>query len=351
MPQAKQIAKNNFAALTYELVPGADGVTAEAHLLPPGPFRSTDIRPVECEAWQLDAQIAARVIARLADKKSDTLIDYEHQSLRSEKNGQKVLAAGWLPNTLEWRDPASTGSGQASTSSGRTGGLYATGIAWTSDAKKEIAAKQYRYVSTVFYYDADTGEVLEIISIALTNTPGLDGLDALAAMARAAMSRGEINDFSTTGGADMPLTEKEVAALTSERDTLKQSSAALAAENTTMKTQVAALTSERDTLKVKVDAIEKEKAEAALTAEKAKHAEVLQAALTDGRLVPAQKTWAEKQSLAALTEYLDATNPLALLGKQADGKGAEGSHGLSEVELAYCTKMSVKPEDYAKAKK
>lgn len=149
----------------------------------------------------------------------------------------------------------------------------------------------------------------------------------------------------------MPLTEKEVAALTSERDTLKQSSAALAAENTTMKTQVAALTSERDTLKVKVDAIEKEKAEAALTAEKAKHAEVLQAALTDGRLVPAQKTWAEKQSLAALTEYLDATNPLALLGKQADGKGAEGSHGLSEVELAYCTKMSVKPEDYAKAKK
>jgi phage I-like protein len=329
MPQAKR--PNNFAALTFELVPGADGVTTEAHLLPPGPFRSTDVRPVECAAWQLDAGIAARVISRLAAQKNDTLIDYEHQSLRSKDNGQKVVAAGWIPNKLEWREGK---------------GLYATDIGWTGEAKRMIAAKEIRYVSTVFYYAAATGEVLEIISVALTNTPAIDGLDEIA---QAAMTRGALSVLSTTEGADMALTEQQIAALTADRDAANQKLAALTTENATVKTQLAALTTERDSLKTKVDAIESEKAAAALVTEKAKHGELLQAALTDGRLVPAQKVWAEKQSFAALTEYLDATKPLAMLNKQTDGKEAAGNHGLSDVELAACTKMGVTPEEFAKS--
>lgn len=331
MPQTKPHSIQ-FAALSYELVRGTDGVTTEAQLLPVGPFRSTDVRPVECAAWQLDGEIAARVIERAAGKKSDALIDYEHQSLRSKDNGQKVIAAGWIPNSFEWR-------------AGK--GLYATGIAWTNDAKQEIADLKYRYVSAVFYYDAASGEVLEIVSVALTNTPALDGLDALA---QAALSRGGLHDFLTTGGANMALTEQQQAALTAERDAATQQLAALTTEHATVKTSLAALTVENTDLKAKVTAIEAEKAAAALAAEKAGHADLLLAALTDGRLTPAQKPWAEKQSLAALTEYLDATKPVALLTKQVDGKGAAGEHGLTEVELAYCTKMSVKPEDYAKTK-
>lgn len=330
MPQAKR--PNSFAALTFALVPGADGITTEAHLLPPGPFRSTDVRPAECAAWQLDAAIAARVIARLAAQKNDTLIDYEHQSLRSKDNGQKVVAAGWIPNKLEWREGK---------------GLYATGIGWTGEAQRMIAAREIRYVSTVFYYAAATGEVLDIVSVALTNTPAIDGLDEIA---RAAMSRNEYLNAPQTGEDEMDK-DQQIAALSSENGTIKTQVAALTAENATIKTQVAALTTENGDLKTKVAAIEKEKSEAALTAEKAKHAELLQAALTDGRLVPAQKPWAEKQSLAALTEYLEATKPIAALARQADGKGdAAGNHGLSDVELATCTRMGVKPEDFAKTK-
>lgn len=36
-----------------------------------------------------------------------------------------------------------------------------------------------------------------------------------------------------------------------------------------------------------------------------KHAELLRAALLDGRLTPAQKPWAQKQTLAALRKYLN----------------------------------------------
>jgi phage I-like protein len=334
MPQAKKRNASNFAALTYELVPGADGVTTEAHLLPPGPFRSTDIRPEECAAWQLDAAIAARVIARAEARKNDTVIVYEHQDLHSKTNGQKVLAAGWVPNSYEWREGK---------------GLYAVNIGWTEEAKREIAAKQIRYISTLFYYDAVTGEVLEIVSIALTNTPGLDGLDALAALARDAFSRNETSDLSTKGANEMP-DEKQLAALTAERDGLKTNVAALTSERDGLNTKLAALTVERDALKVKVDAVEADKAAAALAAEKVEHTELLTAALTDGRLVPAQKPWAEKQSLAALTEYLEATNPIAALTKQTNGKDVAGNHGLSDVELAACAKMNVSPEEFAKNK-
>lgn len=334
MPQHKQPhhrIKAGFASLTFELAPGADGVTTEAHLLPPGPFRSTDVRPVECAAWQLDARIAARVIARAASKKTDLVIVYEHQDIHSKTNGQKVLAAGWCPNTLEWRE-------------GR--GLYAAGITWTPDARREIANKQYRYISSLFYYDANTGEVLEIVSVALTNTPGIDGLDALAALARATY---EPATTTTKGDEEMP-DEKQLAALTAERDGLNTKVAALTVDLDKSTKQVAALTAERDALAAKVAASDKEKAEAALAADKAKHADLLQAALTDGRIPPALKGWAEKKSLADLTEYLDAQKPLAMLNRQADGKPGDGNHGLTEVELAACAKMNVAPEEFARNK-
>jgi phage I-like protein len=123
--------------------------------------------------------------------------------------------------------------------------------------------------------------------------------------------------------------------------------------------QIAALTAERDTLKVQVANVtaltaERDKAKADLAAlqeaqDKDKHAALLTAALTSGRLAPAQKAWAEKQSLAALTEYLDATAPLVQQERQAD-KDDDGHHGLNEVELATCTHMGVTPEAYIAAR-
>jgi len=336
MPQAKSKSANNFAAMTFELVAGADGITTEAHLLPVGPFRSTDIRPEECEAWQLDAQIAAKVIARAESRKNDTVIVYEHQDLHSKTNGQKVLAAGWIQNSYEWREGK---------------GLFAVGITWTGDAKREIANKQIRYISTLFFYDAITGDVLEIVSVALTNTPGLDGLNPLAALARAALSRGELSDFLTTAGEnEMAADEKQLAALTAERDVANKQVVALTAERDESNKKLAALTTQNAELTAKVAAVDKEKADAALTADKTKHTELLTAALTDGRLVPAQKTWAEKQSLAALTEYLDSTKPIAALTKQTNAETGTGNHGLSDVELAACAKMNVSPEEFAKNK-
>lgn len=315
-----------IAAMSFEFV-GQDGVVpTEAHLLPPGPFRSNDGRPAECAAWQIDAAIAARVIALAAGQRTDIVIDFEHQSLRARDNGRRVEAAGWIPRSMEWREGS---------------GLWATGIRWVGDTADLIAAKKVRYVSALFLYSTVTGEVLEIVSVALTNTPGIDGLEALADLART---------FTHPEEEAAMADDKTIAALTAERDGLNTKLAALTAERDGLSTQLAALTTERDTLKTQVTTLEQERATAALTAEKAKHAEVLAAALTDGRLTPAQKPWAAKQSLAALTEYLDATKPLPIAGgPQADGKPGGGA-GLTDAELAMCTRMGVTPEDFKKAK-
>lgn len=316
--------KTRIAAMSFEF--GQDGaVPTEAHLLPPGPFRSVDVRPVECAAWQLDATVAARVIALAASQKTDIVVDFEHQGLRSAENGKRNEAAGWIPRTLEWREGS---------------GLWATGIKWVGDTADLIAAKKYRYISALFAYSTVTGEVLEIVAVTLTNTPGIDGLEALADLARS---------FTHPEEDAAMADEKTLAALTAERDGLNTKLAALTAERDGLSTKLAALTTERDGLKTQVTTLEQEKATAALAADKAKHADVLAAALTDGRLTPAQKPWAEKQSLAALTEYLDATKPLPIAGgPQADGKPGGGA-GLTETELAMCTRMGVKPEDFKRA--
>ena len=324
----KSIAK--LAVLSFEIAVGADGVATEAHLLPPGPFRGTDGRPDECAAWMLDAAIAAQVIARMAALKNDTLIDYEHQSLRSEWNGQPVIAAGWF-HDMEWREGK---------------GLYAVDIDWTATAKGHIQAKEYRYISAVFFYYERTGEVIEIVSVALTNTPALDGLDSLD---MAALSK-RFDLLKPTENNDMADEKEKLAALTAERDGLNNKVASLTVERDGLSTQVAALTTERDTLKTRVDALDQEKAAAVLAKEQADHAALLQTALTAGRLTPAQRDWAEKQPLAALTEYLAATDPLAMLNKQTDGK-PPATAALSKEQADMAAKMGVTAEDYLAAQK
>lgn len=311
-------------SMAFEIEADATGtVPSIAHILPPGPFRAVDGRPDDCVAWQLDDAIAAQVIARQAGKKNDTLIDYEHQSLRAEWNGQPVLAAGWF-KPLQWQ-PAT--------------GLYAIDIAWTDVAKARILSKEYRYISAVFTYLSGTGEILEIISIALTNTPAIDGLDALAELTK------KLN--STPGGI---MTAEKIAALTLERDTATAKLAALTEQVTQKDQTIAALTAENTGLASKVLAAEQATAALAATVDADKKTQLITEALSTGKLVPSLKAWAEGKSLADLTEYFAAAPTINLVDLQHKQHQENGADGLTAEELAMCTRMGVTPEDFKKAK-
>lgn len=137
-------------------------------LLPAGHFRAKDGRPFDVDTgWYIDEAIAQRLIAKVALNRQDLMLDYEHQSLRADDNGQPVPASGWFDQSeLKWVDGK---------------GLYIR-PRWTDKARAMLDAKEYRYLSAVFHYDKN-GHPTELISAALTNDPALTGMDELTKVA------------------------------------------------------------------------------------------------------------------------------------------------------------------------
>jgi phage I-like protein len=237
------------------------------------------------------------------------------------QNGKPVPAAGWIkPNSLSF-DPVK--------------GLLSTGFKWTDAAAAAIAADEYRYLSPVFSYDKNTGEVLDLINIALTNSPAIDGMDAVTlAAASFYFQPNEDNHVAattTTIARELGLAEtataeeinQAIAALKAKAgaaDAKDTEIAALKAKAvdpagfvpvavvTELQTQLAALTTKQETG-------EKE--------------QLIQANLTK-LPTPGLQDWARTQTIAALTAYLaNAPEVAALAGMQTGGKAPGADPALS----------------------
>ena len=161
---------------TLELQPAALKPEAALRIMPAGYFRTNDGRPSgQISDWHLDAAIAADLIAALALSGDAGVIDYEHQTIQKEKNGQPAPAAGWFKG-LEWREGE---------------GLFMKNIEWTDRARQMIGAGEYRYLSPVLKFNPTTGDVTALHSVALTNDPALIGLTNLAALSGQQGSHGD----------------------------------------------------------------------------------------------------------------------------------------------------------------
>lgn len=322
------------------LIPGAQAV----QLLPAGEFRARDGRPENLPAWKLDAATAAALIERVRARATRPVVDYEHQSLHSEKNGQAAPAAGWIdPASLQWRE------GQ---------GLFAR-VEWTERAAAMIAAGEYKYLSPVLLFDRRTGVVVDLLMAAVTNTPAIDGMDEVTTLRAAARYLPEESAVDRT---------KLIAALGLKAEaTDTEIEAAIAALNTSAKqvgelqTQLAALkTSAPDPSKfVPVETMRAVQDQLAALSAKVTGSEVDQVvrqALTDGKLLPAQEAWARElgaKDLAALKSYLDKTPAIAALrGTQTQGKAPGDDpkgEALGDMERAVCRNLGLKPEAFRAA--
>lgn len=148
---------DNYAALSLD-----GGLQGAFRILPAGQFRTSDGRP-KGGFWKLTPERGQALVAEAAQRSGDYLIDYEHLSL---KQGERAKPAGWF-KALEWR----------------ADGLYVTDARWTDEAKRMIQAGEYRFVSPLFSFDQNSLEVLDLVSIALTNNLALQGLTDLARVA------------------------------------------------------------------------------------------------------------------------------------------------------------------------
>lgn len=354
-----------IAACSYGLpVPAADTNEIILQLTPAGKFQPADGRTMSVPNWFIDQAIATSVIKRFNERNQPVVIDYEHQTLRKEENGQPAPAAAWM-RELIWQEGK---------------GLFAR-VELTAKARAAIAEKEYLYISPVFRFSPVSGAVTEIEMAALTNTPALHGMQALEL--RAAATFGYQSDdeekpmnkllAAIIAGLALQATATEddaVAALNAHfaKDPLKGVRDTLGLPATAGETElVAACTSLKaanpDPSKfVSVDVMTQMKGEIAvlttkLNARDAQDLETsIQAALTDGRLLKVQEEWARdlgKKDIAALNSFLATAQPIAAL-TSSQTKGQEPvkdeKAGLTKDELAVCSQMGISPEDYLKAK-
>lgn len=339
-----------YAVLGCEIATEKGKSPASMRVLPAGRFRAADGsgRPVEVpEGWLLTEDAGRRIIAELAGKSNALLVDYEHQSLNTGKNGQPVPAAAWCKEFI-WQED----------------GLYAINIDWTEKAAAMIANREYRYLSPVFTYNSKTGEVAALISMGLTNTPGLDGLTDLAAL-NAQQETGMdklLEELRWMLNLPTASTGDEILA---ELDKLKTQLQGAKAENLTAFFD-AASARDKELAELKAASVadktgsvpmaehaKLQKQVAALTAQIAqdKHQALLEAGLADGRIFPAQKEYWEKQPLNALEAWLDVAQPIAALsGTQTGGQPPVQTAALGAEEAYVAQALGLSAEEYTKYK-
>lgn len=129
----------------------------------PGTFQIFAAGQVEIEGEGpviVDDGAMNRVIERFRARGLDMVIDYEHQT----EEGNPAPAAGWI-KALENRGPD---------------GLWAT-VEWTQKAGEYLANREYRYFSPVFLVSKSDRRLMELLRVALTNAPKLNRIRPIVA--------------------------------------------------------------------------------------------------------------------------------------------------------------------------
>lgn len=321
----------------------------EVQLIPAGEFRARDGRPQGLRAWIMNAETAERVIALAGARSTPFVIDYEHQTLHAESSGQPAPAAAWF-SQLEWREGD---------------GLYATDVEWTGRAREMIEADEYRFVSPVFKFDPQTGEVRELLMAAVTNDPAIDGIADLAAARYLTTDDHEHEEESAVD-------EETLKQLGLEKDASEQqireaveALRAKADKTDNLEEQLAAAKAnsgggEPDPSKyVPVETVQGLQQQVAELTSKVHGSEVEQLVkqgLDDGRLLPAMEDWARslgQKDVAALRSYLESAQPIAALaGSQTGGQPPAdgGDSKLSESDRAVCKQLGITEDEFLKTK-
>lgn len=327
--------QGNAHLLLYAL--SADGTLPnEIQLLPFGQVKTAKGQ------FLVDEKAINEIIKAFNTKINDLVIDYEHQTL----TGEEAPAAGWIKELINKG----------------TEGLWAK-VEWTPRGEEYIKNKEYRYLSPVILVNKKDGRAILVHSAALTNTPAIDGMvpivNSLGANAPESEESNEmelLKKLAALLGLAETATEEEItAAITKLKDqppvvankevlnlldlkegaTLDETKGAIIA----LKNPSGYVKAEEfNALKDKLDLKERD--------------ELVNLALTSGKITPAQKPWAEAQALkdpAGFKAFLDAAPRVVPLDKLLVGDPPVKDPVVSdEVQLSVNKQLGISEEDFKK---
>lgn len=340
-------------------------------LLPVGPFKARDGRPFDVPGghWQLDKSIATTLINRAKALGQDILIDYDHQTLHIEKTGKEAPAAGWFNgDEIEWREGL---------------GLFIK-PRWTDRAAAMVAAKEYRFLSAVFPYDAQ-GRPLELRMAAITNDPGVVGMQALAALSALPPKTNQSGQLATVTK-EIPMNEAMLALLAKlgiqveegSELTVEQGQAALSALDTLQSAAGKTASAEAALAALKAQPVQQggqvdlaqfvpvatynalvaQVASLSAKVETTDAATLIKEARTQGKVVAAEEeyltAYAAQKGVAALKALLDPRPAIAALSAsqttQVTLPEKKGDAALSADDKYAADQLGISYEEFAKAK-
>ena len=127
------------------------GVPTEIKILPLGRVHS------QKGDFNVDEESFELIRKQFKDRKLDLVIDYEHQTL----SDVQAPAGGWIKDLYKGEDS------------------IIAKVEWTPKAAEYLKNKEYRYLSPVVLVRKRDQKATAIHSVALTNTPAIDGMFAL----------------------------------------------------------------------------------------------------------------------------------------------------------------------------
>lgn len=297
--------------------------------------------------FTLDEESAAAVIAAFAKQKNKMVIDYEHQTLA----GTEAPAAGWITQLIN---------------KGKDG-IWAT-VEWTEKARQYIANKEYKYVSPVFLMRLTDKRVLRLINVALTNQPNIDGMVPLINKAGDYKPTNQKEDTTMwkellrkLGLAEIATEQDAIAAINKIETDAAQAKGIVLIANKSMLTALglaetateAEITGTIMAMKQshsQVGDLAKELATLKTTIGAKDAADIVEMAMKEGKITPAQKDWANdyaKRDIEGFKVFVAKAPVVVFMGKiVGEDRPAEGA--LDDVQLAINKQMGLDTETFKK---
>lgn len=128
------------------------GVPDEIKILPKGLVHSLK------GEFVVDNESFNEIYKRFKERNLDIVIDYEHQTL----GNVQAPAGGWIKELTNTED------------------AIVAKVEWTEKAAEYLKNREYRYLSPVVKVRKDTNKAIVLHSVALTNTPAINGMFTIA---------------------------------------------------------------------------------------------------------------------------------------------------------------------------
>lgn len=301
--------------------------------------------------FDVDEESFQAMKAQIAKRGVDLVVDYEHQTLK----GVEAPAAGWVKE-LKVED-----------------GCIKAMVEWTARGAEYLKNREYRYLSPVVSVRKADGKATGLHSLALTNTPAIEGMAPLVNSENFQGGNTNMDMKKLAGllGLGEDATEEQVMeaikACIAENKALKEEKQPPIQEDVVANKAVCELLGlnakapaaevSAKIMELKsgiVDGINLARELKALKAQNARRDanEAVTMALKAGKITPAQKDWAQSYALSdpkGFGSFVEKAPQVVPMGSlMADGWNPLKGDTFDEATLLACKQLGISMEDLKK---